>query len=415
MERIVESDAFHREASLTRQLSIAFLMCISALLPMRAQAHALEQSYVFLGIEDRAIEGRIEINMSDLNRVFALELKTDHTVSEADVAPHIERIYAYLRERTRFAPDGQTRPMRITGFALTDVPIAQYVAVKFRLDDLPRSPASVDVEYRAVFDVLPSHRTLMVIENNWKTTTFNNERVVSLIFSPDATSQKLDLSSSSTLRGFVGMVQLGVHHILDGIDHLLFLVALLLPSVVRRNASGWGWNPSSSFRASLMHVIKIVTVFTVAHTLTLSLAALQTISLSPRLVESIIALSIAVAALDIVVPIFGKRIWWIVFGFGLFHGFGFASVLGSIGIPPQYLVHSLLAFNVGVELGQIAVVSLVFPLLYLVRAAWFYPHLMLRFGSFALISIAMYWFVERAFEVDLPAGEWMNRVLALVA
>ena len=96
------------------------------------------------------------------------------------------------------------------------------------------------------------------------------------------------------------------------------------------------------------------------------------------------------------------------FGFGLFHGFGFASVLGGIGIPPKYLVHSLLGFNVGVELGQVVVVCLLFPLLYVLRNTGFYVRGLMRAGAVALILIALYWFIERAFEFDLPAGAIVN-------
>ncbi|MCB1906481.1 MAG: HupE/UreJ family protein [Rhodocyclaceae bacterium] len=389
------------------------LLVLGCLLPLTGWAHQLERSHIFLSFSEHAIAGRIEINMSDLNRVFGLDLRTDHQVTRADVEPHAERIYAYLRQRAHFAPDGTAREMRIRGFHLVDVRIAQYVSVDFDLGEFAQMPERLDVEYRAAFDVLPEHRGLLVVENNWKSSTFNNERVVSLIFGPDDTSQQLDLSSSTTVDGFVGMVELGVHHIWDGIDHLLFLFALLLPSVVRRGRDGWRAAPD--FRGSLIHVIKIVTVFTIAHTITLSMAALGTLDLSPRIVESVIALSIAIAALDVLFPIFRSRIWLIVFAFGLFHGFGFASVLGSIGIPPEYLVHSLLAFNIGVEVGQIAVVAAIFPILYLSRSAWFYPRLVLRLGPAGLIAIASYWFVERAFEVDLPAGEWMNRVLAAIS
>ena len=144
------------------------------------------------------------------------------------------------------------------------------------------------------------------------------------------------------------------------------------------------------FKPAIIHVVAVVTIFTVVHTITLSLAALQTISLSSRLVESVIALSIAIAALDVIVPIFGRRIWWIVFAFGLFHGFGFASVLSSIGIPSDYLVHSLLGFNVGVELGQVVIVCAVFPVLFLTRASFLYTHVVLLYGSGLLILIAGY-------------------------
>ena len=126
--------------------------------------------------------------------------------------------------------------------------------------------------------------------------------------------------------------------------------------------------------------------------------------------ESIIAFSIAVAALNIIVPIFRDRIWLVVFAFGLFHGFGFASVLGEYGIPSNYIVHSLLGFNIGVELGQVAIVCALFPILYL-RGRELYTVVILRGGAAILILVSMYWFTERAFLVDLPAGAIVNSVI----
>jgi hypothetical protein len=169
------------------------------------------------------------------------------------------------------------------------------------------------------------------------------------------------------------------------------------------------------FKDAFLNVVKIVTLFTIAHTITLSLATLDIVHLSSRLVESVIALSIILVALDIVVPVFGKRIWWVVFLFGLFHGFGFASVLADMGIDAGFTVLTLLGFNLGVEVGQLIVVAVAFPLLYLLRSAWAYSHVGMPAGATALMLVAGYWFVERAFEIDLPAGALLNSVMRMFA
>ena len=198
---------------------------------------------------------------------------------------------------------------------------------------------------------------------------------------------------------------------------LLFIIALILPAVVRRNENRQ-WEPVEGFRAALIYVIKVITLFTIAHSVTLSLAALEVVQLPSRLVESIIALSIVAAAVDIVFPIFGKRIWIVVFVFGLFHGFGFASILSDLGIPGRYMALSLLGFNLGVEIGQVAIICAVFPLLFYVRNLRFYPRVVLRAGAAMLILVAMYWFIERAFDVDLPAyalvKPWIDPLISMI-
>jgi hypothetical protein len=109
--------------------------------------------------------------------------------------------------------------------------------------------------------------------------------------------------------------------------------------------------------------------------------------------------------------VFGRKIWWIVFAFGLFHGFGFASVLGDLGIGGEFLGYTLLAFNVGVELGQVAIVAAVFPVLYLLRKTAFYVSFAMPVSAVLLIIVSTYWFIERAFNVDLPAGSILHAII----
>jgi len=391
------------------------LAMVLALVPLQfVFAHALEQSYIFLKVYDDALLGRIEINLQDLNRILDTDLPTDGSAQLSDVEPYLGTIRGYLQGRVALAPEGiGSKELPLTRHELTQIPPTQYFVYHFEFPELPVEPEFVDVDYGVLFDIEPDHRGFLVIETNWKTGTFDNEALISLSFAPDRVSQRLDLSDASVWSGFVELVRQGIHHIWIGIDHILFLIALLLPSVVRRSEQGW--TPVPEFRPALIYVIKVVTVFTVAHTITLSLAALNTISLPSRLVESVIALSIAIAAFDVIYPVFRNRIWIIVFAFGLFHGFGFASVLGEIGIPPKYMVISLLGFNLGVEIGQVAIVCVAFPLLYVLRMSWIYPRLLLRYGSLMLIAISLYWFVERGFLIDLPAGAVVNRMLGLFA
>lgn len=376
-----------------------------------AYGHALDQGYVYLRVGKSTLDGRVELTMQDLNSTLGLSLPTDQSVTRDDLEPHIETIREYVTERVSLAINGGPGAMPLTDYDLMSLSFAQYLQLNFSFPDLAEEPQKIDIEYTAVFDENPDHRGMLVIETNWKTGTFNNEANVSLVFEPGRERQTLDLSSTSTLSGFNAMVRMGTHHIWIGIDHILFLIALLLPSVVHRQNRTW--QSVTEFHVALIHVIKIVTIFTIAHTITLSLAALQTISLPSRLVESVIAISIAIAALDIVVPIFKQRIWWIVFAFGLFHGFGFASVLAEIGIPPAYMVHSLLGFNLGVELGQVAIVLAVFPILYFLRQQKAYVKAVLPGAAAILIAVSLYWFTERAFLIDLPAGAIVNKLLAL--
>jgi hypothetical protein len=188
----------------------------------------------------------------------------------------------------------------------------------------------------------------------------------------------------------------GVHHIWEGIDHLLFLLSLLLPAVlVWRNG---GWAPVVTFRAAAADAAWIVTAFTVAHSITLTLAVVGVVSLPSRLVESAIALSVVLAAMNNVWRVVRHGRSLAAFGFGLIHGFGFAGALGELGLPDEALALSLASFNIGVEAGQLAVVGVFLPLAFAVRATAAYRNVALRGGSLATAIVALIWFCERAFD-----------------
>jgi hypothetical protein len=193
---------------------------------------------------------------------------------------------------------------------------------------------------------------------------------------------------------FVEYLQTGIWHIWSGIDHLLFLLSLLLPAVLRRRNGQWEAVPLA--KPAFVNILKVVTAFTVAHSITLSLAAFDVVHLPSRLTESIIAASIIVAALNNIFPRVTEGRWRIAFAFGLLHGFGFASVLADMGLPAGARLLSLVAFNLGVEVGQLAVVLAVMPVAFALRATAFYRRTIMRWGSSAIAALALVWLVQRA-------------------
>jgi hypothetical protein len=172
-----------------------------------------------------------------------------------------------------------------------------------------------------------------------------------------------------------------------------------LPAVLlRKNGS---WEPVAAARPALLGIVKVVTAFTLAHSITLSLSALDIVRLPSRLTESVIAASIVVAALNNIFPVITDARARIAFAFGLLHGFGFASVLADMGLPHGARIISLFAFNVGIEAGQLAVVLTVMPLVYALRSGAFYRRAVMPWGSAAIAALAFVWLVQRAL---LPAG-----------
>ncbi len=161
------------------------------------------------------------------------------------------------------------------------------------------------------------------------------------------------------------------------------------------------WRSLDELQPAINDTLKVITAFTIAHSITLTLAVLNIVALPPRLVESIIALSVLVTAINNLHPVFPASRWQLAFGFGLVHGFGFASILIDLGLPHDALINSLLGFNLGVEVGQLAIVILVFPIIALLRHTAFYQTWIFSGGSTVAAIIATVWIYERIFDYEI--------------
>jgi hydrogenase/urease accessory protein HupE len=199
-------------------------------------------------------------------------------------------------------------------------------------------------------------------------------------------------------RGFE-FIREGITHIVTGYDHVLFLICLMLPAAMRRGPQGW--MPVERLSQALLPVLGIVTAFTIAHSITLGLAAMKWVSLPPSFIEPAIAVTIVLAAIDNLRPIFANRRALVTFLFGLVHGFGFANVLAELNLPPADFAWALLQFNVGIEIGQLTIVAVAVALLFFLRQRRRYPRWVISGGSCAAIAFGLLWFVERTANVSL--------------
>jgi len=364
-----------------------------------AGAHALGQGYVFLDIGTQSLTGWVEVTLIDLDRALAIDDNRDGKVEAAEADAHLDRIKGYLHQRLGLRAQGRPIALRFTTHQYRRIPVGQYLALSFEAEVRAPLPGAYAIHYSVLFDADPQHRGFLVVHTNTLTGDVNSGEETSLVFTPERQDQVLDLAALSPWSSFTAFVGHGVWHILIGLDHVLFLLALLLPSVLERTKQGW--RPLSALRPAALNLLTIITLFTVAHTLTLTLASLGVVTLPGRLVESVIALSVIAAAVNNVYPVLGHRVGWVVFGFGLFHGFGFAGVLQHLMRSPANRVINLLGFNVGVEIGQLLIAAAVFPLLFALRGTRAYGRVLVPLGSGAIACLALAWFAERALDVDL--------------
>ena len=379
-------------------------------------AHEPNQSYIHLKVYEKdGITGTFELNVRELKKVFGLDLNKKLVVE--DIMPYEELLKSYFLERVSFANGTENYDIILRHIHTYHTNLGSYAVVNFKLRDSEVIPENLTVNYNAVFDKDPSHNGILLVQYNFKAGIINNHKNIALTFSESKPTGVLNLTDMSVWKGFNEMVKQGVWHIWIGIDHILFLLALILPSVVRRvwtknegtdEERKWKWQAVNKFKPAFWYIIKIITFFTIAHTITLSLASLEIVTLPSRLVESVIALSIGLAALHNIRPLFHGKDWIIAFVFGLFHGFGFATVLGDLGLTNEFLTVSLLGFNIGVEIGQVVIIALIFPVLYLLKDRKQYAKI-LTYGSIVLIIISLYWLTERVFDINLGVEDYLRR------
>ena len=355
-----------------------------------AYAHKPSDSYLTMVVKGSAINGQWDIALRDLDYAIGLDENTNNEITWQEVRNKKKEINAYAFSRLVIlnAPvPCITVPEQTLIDHHTD---GAYVAIKFS-STCKQEIKNLGLNYTLFSDIDPSHRGLLRLEFKGFTKT--------AIFGPDNARQSFILATPNRLSEFKAYVIEGVWHIWKGYDHILFLISLLLPAVFWRTAKVW--LPSQSFKSTFIDVLKVVTAFTIAHSITLTLATLQIISLPSRWVEAAIAASVVLAALNNLFPIILKRRWVVAFMFGLIHGFGFAAVLADLGLQNGTLIIALLGFNLGVEIGQIGILSIYLPISYAIRKTWVYKYMLFYMGSIIIIGIASVWFIERSLNIEL--------------
>jgi len=344
-----------------------FALCCTA-----AQAHVFPYSTLEFRVTPRALEGRLTGNVIS----FA------HPLGMMDTARLLERGFVNQQQaRLTRAINSKDAGLRVTGDGRSLTATIETITIDSEKKTLSlqlrwhwqRPPSKLAFHYRlfAVYD--PAHEGRMLLTDADGATTQN----LFTEFAPRFTYWRGTRQAKwAVARAYV---REGLHHIFTGYDHIAFVLGLLL------------------LGGTLGRLTKIVTAFTLAHSITLSLAALNVVNLSPKFVEPAIALSIAYIGADNLVAD-PDRDWRarVAFLFGFLHGFGFAGLLREIGLPQRALGLSLFSFNLGVEIGQVAIVLLVAPLLAALRNRNVIASKRLTvLGSWALVAAGGYWFVQR--------------------
>jgi len=357
-----------------------FICCLQ-LLTNPADAHQVSTAYLNLqGTSSDSIQVQYQIRLVDLVPDIELDLDGNHEITWAEVKASRVAINDWLTERvvisqpaSQCVSDGEPKLQMDEHFS------APYLVVEWSIICGLGQP--LNLHYQGVFEHHPEHKLIVSYHLN----DLSNSRILT----QDKPQLDIQPDGSNHWDTFKEFTVQGVIHILIGWDHILFLLTLLL-SAVLVNPSG----KKHSVRQPWWQVVGLVTAFTLSHSVTLVLTAMDVLSVSSRWVELIIAFTVAIAALNNIKPFIGKMVA-VTFVFGLVHGMGFAGVLGELGLPAEMKWLPVLAFNLGVELGQLLLVLLMFPVLLWINSHSRHAHKVFKTLSVVILLMALVWMVQR--------------------
>jgi len=387
-------------------------VAIGAFAPTAA-AHTTEQPYVYAFVAPDSVDGRLELAIGDVETTLGIDLDASDAEIEARLRDNAEALRSYSAEHFTVGGDGENWPITFGAVDLFREGPGDlaFAVVQYDVDVPPSGvDAQIDIRFDPFFDEVPGRDGLLLIAGAFEGGEYVRDKEVLVTYTSDSRSQVVDLGARGQWQNFTSSITLGIDHIKTGADHILFVLALLLPSVlIFQN----GWAPVAGFGSALWRVLKIATFFTIAHSITFTLAGMGWLPTPPsKVVETIIAGSIAAAALHNLKPIFPNREWSLSFVFGLFHGMGFASLVSDLDISTSSQLVSLLGRNVGIEIGQVVVILLLFPALFLLRRTPAY-HPVLVLSSLALAAFATFWMIERVWEIDLGTDPLIESVVTV--
>ena len=395
-----------------------------------ALAHPMPSSVLLLDVHEHTVQAESQVPLSELGLALKEDLIGDpNTV----LAQYGVQLKTYLKAHIKpVTSEGQPWTVEVDDLGVKgaeQTATGPYQELTVQLTLTPPAGSSTrtfTLHYDAVIHQVVTHSALVSVRQDWASGLLEGQpaEVGVIRLNPvDSSIAPLEVNRAGNLwTGFLGMVKLGMAHIREGTDHLLFLLTLLLPAPLLVSRKRWG--AFAGTRRSLRTILKIVTAFTVGHSLTLIVGTLSRAQLPTQPIEALIALSILISALHALRPLFPHREVLIAGGFGLVHGLAFSFTLAALNLSATQMALSLLGFNLGIELMQLLLIALTMPWLILLARTLLYTPVRVVGASVAAVA-AVGWLLERVFSqsnvvtslAETAAGRalWLGVGLALLA
>lgn len=361
-----------------------FAAAVMLLFSITVSAHQLSTAYLQLTLDNTGqLAGEWQVRLYDLELALGVDTDGNGKLRWQELQNRAEVVSSYLTSQLHIQRGEKQCVLALSEEWKIDSHFNEaYLLIPVRAQCA--LAGNIALDYTAFFAQDTEHKLLLSLTHADET----SNRVVS----DSQRSIVWNAEAGDVWKTFVEFVYQGMVHIWIGLDHILFLLSLLLTCVLLRVNNAWV--PQQDIKRILINTTWIVTAFTLAHSITLSMTALGMLQLSSRWVEVGIAISVALVALNNIFPLV-LRVGWLTFGFGLLHGMGFAGVLGELGLPADQQWLTIFAFNLGVEVGQMAIVIVLLPLLILVRNRYWYLRYSLVGTSVIISLVAMQWVIER--------------------
>lgn len=378
---------------------LTFLLLVTGIWQPSAFAHEQPVTLVRLDAAPEQLVMTLHVPLNELELAFG------HNVSQSPETslPRWQSPFReYLRQHLWLTtPDSSRWRVEVDQLQIESTQQVQsgpFQEILVTLSLTPPAGASTrkfTLHYDAIMHQVVTHKALISVRHDWEQGQLD-DREIGVIRVNTQTSQiepmEINLETGSWWRGFTGMIRLGMQHIREGTDHLLFLLVLLLPATLLAAGDRWGAFGGSGY--SLARLLKIVTAFTLGHSLTLLAGAVGWLQLPPQLVEVLIAFSILVSAIHAIRPLFPGKEIYVAAGFGLVHGLAFATVLSELKLNAGPMAISILGFNLGIELMQLFVVFITMPWLVLLSLTPTYKWVRISSAMLAALA-ALGWLATR--------------------
>ncbi|WP_282145328.1 HupE/UreJ family protein [Alteromonas stellipolaris] len=378
-----------------KALVVTFFLSLLVMNASVVNAHELSSGYLTLSAgEEKTYSGELLLKPDDIGQVAGLDTNGNGALTWGEIHQNQPLLQSYIAKVLSIKVDDTPCKISLSMPNIRSVSGDSYLVSPIQV--MCETAGTLGIHYDGIFEHSPTHKLLVNVnlagQSGVSSQSSTENTSVTSVLDFDNRSVTYDAVTTSLTALFISLVYEGVWHIFIGIDHILFLVATLLTVNLAREQKQWQKEPSAS--RVIKHTVILVSAFTLAHSITLTATALNFIALDSRLVELGIAISVLLTALNNIYPLI-VRLGIITFAFGLLHGMGFASVFADLNAQSNNLVLSVAAFNIGVEVGQLAIVAVLLPLLLWLRHYTFYAKTLMPLLSSVIAIIAINWTIQR--------------------